>query len=114
MLLSDAAPKLTGVRATDRAREEALLEAIEAAIPRLLAPGGSLLVKLLDCPEAAGFVKRVEPLWSELLARGVTTAAAYPDFRTDERSFRRQARSVAGPERNILVVRLVDNSPAGN
>ena len=58
VLLSDAAPKLTGVRATDRAREEALLEAIESALPRLLAPGGALLVKLLDCPEAAGFVKR--------------------------------------------------------
>jgi len=59
VLLSDAAPKLTGVRATDRAREEALLAAIEAALPTLLAPGGSLLVKLLDCPEAAGFVKRI-------------------------------------------------------
>ena len=59
VLLSDAAPKLTGERATDRAREEALLEAIEAALPRLLAPGGALLVKLLDCPEAAGFGKRI-------------------------------------------------------
>ncbi len=58
VLLSDAAPKLSGVRATDRAREEALLAALEAALPRLLAPGGALLVKLLDCPEAAGFVKR--------------------------------------------------------
>ncbi len=59
VLLSDAAPKLSGVRASDRAREEALLEAIEAALPRLLLPGGALLVKLLDCPEAAGFAKRV-------------------------------------------------------
>jgi 23S rRNA (uridine2552-2'-O)-methyltransferase len=59
VLLSDAAPKLTGVRATDRAREEALLEALEAALPRLLAPGGALLVKLLDCPESAGFAKRI-------------------------------------------------------
>jgi 23S rRNA (uridine2552-2'-O)-methyltransferase len=59
VLLSDAAPKLTGVRATDRAREEALLAAIESALPRLLAPGGALLVKLLDCPESAGFVKRL-------------------------------------------------------
>ena len=59
VLLSDAAPKLTGVRATDRAREEALLAAIEAALPRLLAPGGALLVKLLDCPEAVGFAARV-------------------------------------------------------
>ena len=59
LLLSDAAPKLTGVRATDRAREEALLAALEAAVPRLLAPGGTLLAKLLDCPEAAGFAKRM-------------------------------------------------------
>jgi 23S rRNA (uridine2552-2'-O)-methyltransferase len=59
VLLSDAAPKLTGVRATDRAREEALLAAVEQAVPQLLAPGGALLVKLLDCPEAAGFVKRM-------------------------------------------------------
>lgn len=58
VVLSDAAPNLTGVRATDRAREEALLEAVEAAVPRLLAPGGSLLAKLLECPEAAAFQKR--------------------------------------------------------
>ena len=55
VVLSDAAPKLTGIRATDRAREEALLEAIAAAIPQLIAPGGTLLVKLLECPEAHAF-----------------------------------------------------------
>ena len=63
---------------------------------------------------AAGFVERREPLWGDLLARGVTTAAAFPDFRTDERSFRRQARSAEGPERHILVVRLFDSPGAGN
>jgi 23S rRNA (uridine2552-2'-O)-methyltransferase len=55
VVLSDAAPKLTGIRATDRAREEALLDAIAAAVPQLLAPGGTLLVKLLECPEAHAF-----------------------------------------------------------
>ncbi len=55
VVLSDAAPKLTGIRATDRAREEALLEAIAVAYPQLLAPGGTLLVKLLECPEAHAF-----------------------------------------------------------
>jgi 23S rRNA (uridine2552-2'-O)-methyltransferase len=59
VLLSDAAPKLTGVRATDRAREEALLEAIEAAVPRLLTAGGSLLLKILDGPEAEAVVRRL-------------------------------------------------------
>ena len=59
MLLSDAAPKLTGVRDTDRAHEEALLEAVEQLIPRLLRPGGDLLLKLLDGPEAQRISKRV-------------------------------------------------------
>jgi 23S rRNA (uridine2552-2'-O)-methyltransferase len=59
VLLSDAAPKLTGVRATDRAREEALLESIEALVPQLLRPGGTLVAKLFDAPEAHAFVARV-------------------------------------------------------
>jgi len=78
-VLSDAAPKLTGIRATDRAHEAELLEAIEAAIPRLLAPGGSLLVKLLECPEAGAFQKRtrshfqrVGPLKTQATRKGST------------------------------------------
>jgi 23S rRNA (uridine2552-2'-O)-methyltransferase len=59
-VLSDAAPKLTGVRATDRAREESLLEAIEALLPALLRPGGTLVAKLLDSPEAQAFAGRVK------------------------------------------------------
>jgi 23S rRNA (uridine2552-2'-O)-methyltransferase len=59
VVLSDAAPKLTGIRDADRAREEALLDALEARIPELLRPGGHALVKLLDCPEAAAFKKRL-------------------------------------------------------
>jgi len=59
VVLSDAAPKLTGVRATDRAREEALLEAIEALVPALLRPGGSLVLKLLEGPEAQQVADRL-------------------------------------------------------
>ena len=59
VVLSDAAPKLTGVRATDRAREEALLEAIEAIVPRLLRREGSLVAKLFDGPEATALVSRL-------------------------------------------------------
>jgi len=57
--LSDAAPKLTGVRATDRAHEEALLAAIEALLPKLLRPGGALILKLLESPEAQAAAKRL-------------------------------------------------------
>ena len=59
VLLCDAAPKLTGVRATDRAREETLLEAVDALLPRILAPGGDLLRKLLEGPEAQAIGKRI-------------------------------------------------------
>ena len=59
-VLSDAAPKLTGIRATDRAHEEALLEAIEALLPALLRPGGTLVAKLLEGPEAQSIAKRLQ------------------------------------------------------
>jgi len=59
VLLSDAAPKLTGVRATDRAREEQLLLAVEGWISPCLRPGGVLLVKLLEGPEAAALAQRI-------------------------------------------------------
>jgi 23S rRNA (uridine2552-2'-O)-methyltransferase len=59
VLLCDAAPKLTGVRDTDRAREAALLEAVAAALPLLLRRGGDLLCKLLDSPEADALARRL-------------------------------------------------------
>jgi len=59
VLLSDAAPKLTGVRATDRAHEEALLAAIEVGLPELLKPGGALVLKLMEGPEAQAAERRL-------------------------------------------------------
>jgi 23S rRNA (uridine2552-2'-O)-methyltransferase len=76
VLLCDAAPKLTGVRSTDRAREEALLEAIEAAVPRLLTPGGDLLVKLLEAPEAEAIGRRLRGRFGR--ARSLKPEASRP------------------------------------
>lgn len=59
VLLSDLAPKLSGVRARDRALEAELLEAVELALPSLLRPGGQLLVKLLESPEAQQVARRL-------------------------------------------------------
>lgn len=66
VLLSDAAPKLTGVREVDRAAEERLLDAIEAMIPLLLRPDGDILVKLLECPEAQGFQQRLRVVFAKV------------------------------------------------
>jgi len=59
VVLCDAAPKLTGIRDSDRAREEALLLAVEALVPKLLREGGDLLVKLLESPEAHAIAQRL-------------------------------------------------------
>jgi 23S rRNA (uridine2552-2'-O)-methyltransferase len=45
VLLSDLAPKLTGIAATDEARCAELVAATLAALPVLLRPGGRLLMK---------------------------------------------------------------------
>ena len=74
VLLSDAAPKLTGVRAVDRAREEGLLESIESSIPELLRPGGSLLLKILECPEAQAIDRRIRARFAK--AKTVKVAAS--------------------------------------
>jgi 23S rRNA (uridine2552-2'-O)-methyltransferase len=74
VMLSDAAPKLTGIRAVDRAREEGLLESIEARVPELLRPGGSLLLKILECPEAQAIDKRIRARFEK--AKTVKTAAS--------------------------------------
>jgi 23S rRNA (uridine2552-2'-O)-methyltransferase len=53
VVLSDLSPKLTGVRATDQAREEALVEVAIDFARRVLVPGGRLLVKLFSGVEQA-------------------------------------------------------------
>ena len=76
VVLSDAAPKLSGVRDSDRAREEALLEAIEALLPRLLRPGGTLVLKLLESPEAQACAVRLRASFEK--TRPVKTKATRP------------------------------------
>jgi 23S rRNA (uridine2552-2'-O)-methyltransferase len=66
VLLSDVAPKLTGVREADRAAEERLLDAVEALIPLLIREDGDLLVKLLECPEAQQFQQRMRAAFARV------------------------------------------------
>ena len=73
VVLSDAAPKLTGLRDVDRAAEERLLEAIERLLPEVLREGGKLLIKILDGPEAQQIDKRIRSRFSE--ARSIKTQA---------------------------------------
>ncbi len=76
VLLCDAAPKLTGLRDTDRANEERLLLGVELALPRLLRPGGDALVKLLEGPEAQAIDKRLRARFAS--AKSVKPSASRP------------------------------------
>ncbi len=48
LVLSDMAPNITGIRATDEARSEAVHDAVFAFCRRALRPGGSLLTKVFE------------------------------------------------------------------
>lgn len=56
VVLSDLAPKLSGVRDRDTVRSIALAELALATADRLLAPGGRLLLKLFTAPETDALV----------------------------------------------------------
>ncbi len=73
-MLSDLAAPATGQRTLDRLRAEALAEAVLALLPELLAPGGSLVLKLLRGAEAG-----VAAAARRQFARALAPARGEPD-----------------------------------
>jgi 23S rRNA (uridine2552-2'-O)-methyltransferase len=68
LVLSDMAPNITGIRATDQARAEALQESILFFCSQALKPGGTLLTKLFE-GEAAVFMRhQMKTLFSQYQA----------------------------------------------
>ena len=61
VLLSDMAPRTTGVRVADHAASIELCETALALADRHLGPGGSLVVKAFDGPDLRGFEERLRP-----------------------------------------------------
>ena len=66
VILSDLAPKLTGVAATDEARRSELAASVLAALPHLLRPGGRLLMKVFMGPEQAAFVAQLRQTFDDV------------------------------------------------
>jgi 23S rRNA (uridine2552-2'-O)-methyltransferase len=59
VVLSDLAPKLSGIRVTDEARCLDLGETALALLPVLLRPGGRFVIKLFTGPETEAFLGRL-------------------------------------------------------
>ena len=66
LVLSDMAPNITGIRATDQARIEVLQEAILGFCEIALEAGGSLLTKLFEGETAVQMRKNTKNLFKEM------------------------------------------------
>jgi 23S rRNA (uridine2552-2'-O)-methyltransferase len=66
VVLSDLAPKLTGVRATDEARCEELNRATLALLPRLLVPRGRLVMKTFMSAGFASTLRDARALFADV------------------------------------------------
>ena len=66
VVLSDLAPKLTGVAATDEARQSELGTAVLAALPDLLRPHGGLVMKVFMGPNQPALLARLQTLFDEV------------------------------------------------
>jgi len=66
VVLSDMAPKLSGVRATDEARAAALAAAAIDIAEALLRPGGRLLLKLFSGGESEALVNRLRQSFAKV------------------------------------------------
>lgn len=66
LVISDMAPKTTGVKFTDQARSLELCErALEVARERLR-PGGHFVVKIFEGPEVKGYTDSLRPLFGKV------------------------------------------------
>jgi 23S rRNA (uridine2552-2'-O)-methyltransferase len=66
VVLSDLAPKLSGVKATDQARTSELHARTVAVLPAVLRPGGRLLMKVFMDPGHETLLASLRPRFAEL------------------------------------------------
>lgn len=69
LLLSDMAPKLTGIRDRDEARSSDLVRTALAAARELLRPGGALVVKIFMNGEYRALVDEIRTSFAEVATR---------------------------------------------
>jgi 23S rRNA (uridine2552-2'-O)-methyltransferase len=71
VILSDLAPKLTGIAPRDAAQSEALADAVRSIAIALLAPGGTLVTKTLGGREGEAARAALRPLFGSVRQLGL-------------------------------------------
>ncbi len=65
VIVSDLAPKTTGIRQVDQQRSLELAERAFAYARELLAPGGHFLVKVFEGPESESLVRKLKKMFAQ-------------------------------------------------
>jgi 23S rRNA (uridine2552-2'-O)-methyltransferase len=65
LVLSDAAPPTTGVKAADQAKSAGLVEAVLALAGRMLAPGGDMVAKMYQGGETDALLRQVRRMFKK-------------------------------------------------
>lgn len=65
VLLSDMAPNTTGIRSVDQDRSLNLVEAVFEFMPKVLKPGGHLVIKVFDSASAQTYLKQQKVLFEK-------------------------------------------------
>ena len=68
VVLSDLAPKLSGVKASDDAREQALADCVLRFATQVLKPGGTLVVKLFMGADVQTYLAQLRTLFQDVRA----------------------------------------------
>jgi 23S rRNA (uridine2552-2'-O)-methyltransferase len=66
VIVSDMAPKTTGIREVDQQRSLELAEQAFIYARELLAPGGHFLVKIFEGPETEAFARKLEEMFTQV------------------------------------------------
>ncbi len=67
LVISDMSPDLTGIRITDQANMENLLQSVINSLNTFLIPGGNLLVKVFEGQLLADLRKSLNPLFQKVI-----------------------------------------------
>jgi len=77
LVLSDMAPRTTGVKFTDQARSLELCERARDVALKRLKPGGNFVAKIFEGPDAKGFQESLKPFFEKV--RGFKPKSSRPE-----------------------------------